>query len=435
MKRYSLVPLLFFFFFQVNAQNTKQQIFTEDIYNFWKAYDQIIATTDSSEQYKILQKEYLDKGSPGLAAIRRARRYSPKDYIDAINNHPLFWKSIRENTLRAKSYAEEIEKGIARFAEIYPDIKPAQIYFTIGAFRTPGTTIDSLVLIGAELAMGNSSTIISEFPPRFDYLKSYFETEPIKEMAFLNVHEYVHTQQIDPIGYNLLTFSFYEGVAEFVAEKSMGTPSPTPAIAFGKKHDEEIKKRFSEEMFSYYYDQWLWNNTDNAFQMRDLGYYIGYAIADKYYQKSPNKRQAIKALIEIDYTNEDEVEDFINEIGYFSKPIAEYREAYEKSRPRVVAITSFENESQEVDPNLSQIQVSFSEKLLPGYYSSGYGEKGESFFPKVTGIHFSEDGKSAIYEVELEANKEYQFVVGAGFRTKRGIQLRPYTISFRTAAQ
>ncbi|MEM6807582.1 MAG: hypothetical protein AAF696_39655 [Bacteroidota bacterium] len=248
------------------------------------------------------------------------------------------------------------------------------------------------------------------------------------------VHEYVHTQQIDPIGHNLLAFSFYEGVAEFSAEKAMDKPCPTPAIAFGKKHDEKIKQRFSEEMFSYYYDQWLWNNTDNAFQIRDLGYYVGYAIADVYYNSHSDKKQAIKDLIEIDYTNEEEVEKFIDKLKYFPQSISELREAYEASRPTVTSIESFENNSQKVDPRLKQIEINFSEELLPGYYSSAYGEKGESFFPKVTGINFAEDGKSAFYEVELEADREYQFVVGPGFRTQRGIQLKPYIISFKTDA-
>ena len=432
MKFYLSCIILLFLNSEIRAQANTEKIFTSDIYHFWEAYDQIRATEDSAEQYKLLKELYFDKGSPGLAAIRQARRYSDKDYIDAINNHPLFWKSIRPNTLKAKDYAAEISQGLEGLKEIYPDLKPAHIYFTIGAFRTPGTTMDSLVLIGSELAMTNKETLTTEFSPRFSYLRNYFDSEPIKEIVFLNIHEYVHTQQIFDYGYDLLTFCLYEGIAEFMAVKASGKTSPTPAIAFGKENDAWVKEVFSKEMFSYYNDRWLWNNFENEFKMRDLGYYMGYAIAEKYYEEADDKQAAVKELIELKFTDKEVVWNFVDGTKYFDKPLAEYEADYESRRPTVTKLLSFENGNQEVDPNTTEIAVTFSHEMLPGYYSTGFGEKGRDYLPEITGVRFTEDNKGAIYEVKLEPGKEYQFMVGMGFRLPNGVQLKPYEISFRT---
>ena len=203
------------------TQQPSRNIVTTDVMNFWIAYDNITATQDSILQYKFLDSLYFQKGTDGLKAIRQLRNYTSQDYIHAINNYPDFWNAIRENTLKSDQLSSALEKGIRKLKEIYPNIKPAKIYFTIGALRTNGTTLDSLVLIGSELALANKETPTNEFPDNLSHLRNYFDSEPSENIVFLNIHEYIHTQQQTTIGYNLLAQSVIEGVAEFVAEKAL----------------------------------------------------------------------------------------------------------------------------------------------------------------------------------------------------------------------
>ena len=119
-------------------QTTNPHVITSDIELFWDAFDKINTTKDSSLQYKYLDSLYLDKGTIGLNAIREVRNYSRQDYLNAINNYPKFWASIRKNTNNVDHFASKIDEGIEEFKNIYPDMKPAKIYFTIGAFRTNG---------------------------------------------------------------------------------------------------------------------------------------------------------------------------------------------------------------------------------------------------------------------------------------------------------
>ena len=227
-------------------KNSKSQdVITSDVDLFWKAYDQVIQEKDSLQQVKLIQTEYIDKGSIGLEKIIQVRNYSSEQYVELINKYPRYWNSIRSNTLKADSLTEELNQGIAKFKNIYPKWKPAKIYFTIGAMRTNGTTMDSLVLIGSELAMADAGTDISEFEGRTkEWLETYFGTNPIDGLVLLNVHEYVHTQQ-SQIPNNLLYQVLYEGVAEFVSVKAMNIPSDAPAIEFGK-NNSKVKETFEK---------------------------------------------------------------------------------------------------------------------------------------------------------------------------------------------
>ena len=192
--KYKLVVLLFIFsslIGRTKAQN--QNIITLDIDNFWIAYDKITTTKDTTLQKKYITKLYIEKGTIGLTNIMKARQYSAKSYIDAINSYPLFWNSIRENTFKSKTFSKELELGINKLKVIYPNLNPAKIYFTIGTFKTPGTIMDGSVLIGSEMALGDENTISKEFPKKLDYFSNYLKQNPIKEIVFLNIHEYSYT--------------------------------------------------------------------------------------------------------------------------------------------------------------------------------------------------------------------------------------------------
>ncbi|MDG4714375.1 hypothetical protein [Winogradskyella marincola] len=420
-----------------NISDEKQQlnnVITTDITNFWNAYDQIIKTQDSVLQYKYLDSLYFKKGTVGLEGIRQVRNYTAKDYIDAINSYPKFWNSIRKNTVEATNIGTQLQDGIEKLKTIYPQLQPAKIYFCIGAFRTPGTIIDSLVLIGSELAMADTNTITSEFPESLAHLKTYFSTNPFKNLVFLNVHEFVHTQQRQSV-YNLLSSAIYEGVAEFVTVKALNQPSPNPQIEFGKKNAKRIREVFEAEMFYVAnFGKWLNSNDTNEFGMRDLGYYVGYQICENYYKQADDKQAAIKTMIELDYENESEIEEFIKKSDYFSMPLEELEQNFESKRPTVIGIEQFENKSQNVNPKIKAITIRFSE-ALDGYRTSvDLGELGRDAFPKGTlnGRKWEKDNRSWTIPVELEPNKTYQIFITNNFRTPDNRPLKPYLIEFKT---
>ncbi len=369
------------------VQTHAQNVITSDIGLFWKAYDKIIQTADTAAQARILREEYFAKGSPGLAGIRQAKRYTAEDYLNAINRYPGFWNSVRSNTYQAKTLAGRLQAGIEKFRAVYPELRPAKIYFTIGALRSNGTTVDSLVLIGSELALADEKTATAEFPEEMQGLRAFFDSNPVEGVVLLNVHEYVHTQQ-KPMVHNLLSQSLYEGVAEFVSVTAMG--------------------------------------------VRDLGYYIGYAICERYYEAAADKVAAIKTMIELDYENEPQIEAFVDGTGFFSQPLARLFEASEARRPTVAALAPFANGSQDVPPGMTTLTITFSEPL--NGYNTGidFGPLGAGHIPQISPERsWAADGRSWSFTATLEPGRRYQILISNNFRTESGVPLKPYLIDFR----
>ena len=417
------------------AQQPKPRVFAQDIDNFWVAYDSLRTTMDSTRQAAIFTRLYLAKGTPGLRAFQEAKGYSVADWISSIRQHPKFWNSIRPNTQLAKTGAKDLAPYLVKFKKLYPALRPASIYFTIGALRSSGTTQDSLVLIGAELVTGNSQTDISEFTGRtHEFLARYFASNPFKNIIPLNVHEYAHTQERGP-GNTVLAQALYEGTCDLVAELVTGKTMPLPYMTYGPAHETELKEAFKQEMFTPLISNWFYNQTsDKPDHIPDLGYYLGYAIAKLYYQRSPNKQQAIKELLELDYTNEPVVEAFLTKTHYYAQPVdkSALLQAYERRRPVVTRIFPAPAADGFLDASVQEVRVEFSAPMSRRT-ATDYGPGGKAEFPVTKQLGFSADKQSYVYQVALQPGHAYSWVLnGGGFSDENGYPLQTYEVKFRT---
>jgi uncharacterized protein YjaZ len=413
------------------AQKFKQTFVTTDIDNFWVAYDKIISEKDSIKQYIFLKEIYLAKATDGLKSLIEVRNYTEKEFIDWITKYPEFWNSIRPNTLKTKKLYPKINSNIRKLKKAYPDLKPSTIYFAVGAFRTNGTTQGNKVLIGSELSLADKKTIINELPI---WRQQFYKIQnPFNEIALLCTHEYIHTQQKELVE-NLLSMCLYEGVAEFISCKVTGTKSDAPAIEFGKANQKIVINKFVSDLFIMTNNyNWMWGENRNELKVRDLGYYIGYEICERYYNQAKDKQKAIKELIELDYTNEKEVERIVNITKLLPKPLEELYSDYEKQRPTVIKLSPFENGSQVVKSGLIKITILFSEPLLKHNTGLDYGPLGQEYFPNIKPERvFGEDGKTWTFEADLKPNQRYQILIDNNFRKENGVRLKPYLIDFKT---
>lgn len=413
------------------CQTKNQKFVATDIDNFWNAYEKIISTNDTVKQYNFLKEFYTDKGTPGLKSLIEVRNYTIKDFVSAINKYPKFWNSLRPNTLSCNELYSEIEADIGKLKQVYPDLKPSTIYFSIGAFRTNGTIQGDRILIGSELSLADESTIIEELPSwRQSFYKEY---NPRKNIALLCTHEYIHTQQKELVE-NLLSMCLYEGVAEFISCKVTGKQPNTPAIEFGKNNQQKVIDLFVSDLYltknNY---NWLWGENKNVLKVRDLGYYVGYEICERYYNLSKDKKKAVKTLIELDYNNEKEVERIVDATKLFPESLEKLKYDYEKRQPKVISIKPFKNGSKNVKPGLTEITITFSEPL--NGYDAGldFGPLGKDFCPKINPERvWASDLKSWSFKADLKPDQEYQILITNSFKKQDGTRLKPYLISFKT---
>ena len=295
-----------------------QRVFTVDIDHFWQAYDSIQLTDNFDKQLELINTYYLDKATPGLTSFAKSRNYTDTVYVRLLEKFPKFWASIRGNTIKSKEKAHEIDLAIARLKELYPDLRDAEIYFTIGGLNSGGTTDGSLSLIGCEIAAADASVDTSEFTEGwYAFLAQLFQTQTLDNMVYLNVHEYVHTQQTENDPY-VLAHCLMEGSCDFIAELVLEEPLTSPYITYGQQNEEEIKARFREDLFKEDTSNWLYNSGDTEI-VGDLGYFMGYTICISYYNRARDKKQAIKEIIELNYQDSIAVVDFLNRSGYYEE--------------------------------------------------------------------------------------------------------------------
>jgi len=142
-------------------------------------------------------------------------------------------------------------------------------------------------------------------------------------------------------------------------------------------------------------------------------------------------------MIELDYENENQIEDFVHESNFFSASLDELYQNFESIRPYILRIEQFKNNSQNVNPSTNLITVEFSEPLTGTNTGVDFGELGQDAFPKntIAGRRWSKDNKKWSIPVTLEPNKRYQILLSNNFRNNEGIPLKPYLIDFKTRSK
>lgn len=285
------------------------KIYYSDIELFWKMFDRVHAVHDSAQQIQLIQTMYLDKGTQGLKKIAGIRKWTPEKFQKSFFAHPDFWTSIRPNTLKVKETSAGIEKLVAAYKQLYPSFKTPEIYFTVGFLGTGGTTTQTEVLIGTEIAASDSTTHSAGLHP---ILQGYFRDN--KGILSIVAHELTHTQHKggDMEGSahtNLLGYCIAEGACDFIAELLLQYPLKTPYLNYGREHEKEIWEKFKQEMHGTEFKDWLYNGVD-------LGYFVGYAICKSYYDRATDKAKAIDYIINLDNEQVAELDKFLAASGY-----------------------------------------------------------------------------------------------------------------------
>lgn len=102
--------------------------------------------------------------------------------------------------------------------------------------------------------------------------------------------------------------------------------------------------------------------------------------------------------------------------------------------PKVIS-TSPKTGSQDVDPVIREISVTFSEPMTDKGWSWSHEDKNK--FPQTTGEpYYADNYTRCVLPVKLEPKKEYVIWINTAkfknFKSKNGIPLEPYKLTFKT---
>jgi len=268
----------------------KVRLVTSDIENFWRAYD--LATPENRAE--VFQREYLDKGSPGLQDFLRLRIKSADDLAKEIAHLPKFYRTMRSATLRLASQTDTIRSYLRRFQELYPEAVFPDVYFLVGIADTGGITSERGLLIGAEMHTRAPETDESELD---QWLKSVLK--PVDEVPVIVIHELVHFEQKSHSSKVLLDQSLREGAADFVSRVVTGRTINEHVRKWAEPRRDQLFQEFEQKAHGQDFKGWLYDGASIKDRPADLGYWIGSEIASDYYDRATDKTAALREIIEL----------------------------------------------------------------------------------------------------------------------------------------
>ena len=291
------------------------QIITSDLIHFWDAYDAggKIGSTSA------FQTKYLDLASSGLKDFIQSRSVTAASLTQMVSFSPKYFASIRATNLALatdNTIVSRIRANYATIKTLYPPAVFPPVTLLVGRFSTGGTTSTSGMLIGSEFYSTNTNTPLDEL--------QQFQRDNVKSadsLPMIIAHEHAHILQQNAgnglfthANRNLLEQSLIEGGADFIGERSSGGNINGRLQAFALPREAALWQEFKAAMHGTDLTQWLYNQgSSNATPDHpgDLGYFIGYRIAEAYYAKQTDKVAALRDIIEI--RNAD---DFLARSGY-----------------------------------------------------------------------------------------------------------------------
>lgn len=297
----------------------KKTVLTLDIDHFWEAYDNLKICKTHSDSVASFQELYLDRATDGLLDFIKARNLTAEKYVRQVAGFPKFYNSVRQNTYEVKKAAPIIEEVFAHFREIYPAFKPVKVCFAIGVLATGGTVSERFVLIGTEISTSTKDCDLSEFNNNAFSKVLAGDPDIVQRIKNIVSHECVHIQQkntYDPkaVKCDLLYAVMLEGFCDFVGEMIAGSHINTTVQAYGDLHEDELWKEFKIRLCDEKLSDWLYNYSSSKDRPADLGYYIGYKIAQEYYKNAADKTRALTDIIQMDNPFQ-----FLEKSGYDQK--------------------------------------------------------------------------------------------------------------------
>jgi hypothetical protein len=304
-----LISALILFSKRAISQNDKYDIITKDVLNFWEAVDSLKENCDTTQ---IFQNLVIDRATKEFKIFIKQWKMTAKDYTYYYRQHPNFYRTLRNSTLKLIKDENAIRRTVDNFRKIYPNYVDASICISIGNFTTGGTTSiihedilndNKFVYIGLEYHGLDSSTIINELSASTqDYVsRSNFYRTIIHELV--HIQQKTHGNKIakNYFGNNLSLSGIIlrEGIPDFIAKLVYPFGNNGNNYKYGIQNEEKLKTKLRGEIYGKDYTFWIYNTNTVSDQPRDLGYFMGSRIASSYFKQMSTTTIDVTELIEI----------------------------------------------------------------------------------------------------------------------------------------
>ncbi|HJR13999.1 MAG TPA: DUF2268 domain-containing putative Zn-dependent protease [Rhodanobacteraceae bacterium] len=289
-----LSPLALFLcgFTTTTTDPNKAEVVTTDVAHFWEAFDDA-AKVSSTQHIEIYRKEYFDRASRGLKDFDKQRHVTPESLTAHVEQHRSEYAKLRPYINEVVDQKPVIQSAFHKLAALYPGIKlPMHVYFVVGQQHGAGMNSPNGIILAAD---------VFATPPGTPY--DYTKVTPAY-VPFSAVHETIHFNQAYETNdkSTLLQQAINEGTADFIASLVLQQPDVrqmTDRWKYGCPREQALYARFAKEKDRVETSPWLFDHHPAPGWPPDMGYWLGYRIAQTYYDHAADKHQALTALLQV----------------------------------------------------------------------------------------------------------------------------------------
>ncbi len=257
-------------------------IHIEDVERFYRIYD-AASGRPTAEQ---LQRDYIDRGSEGLHTLAKLRNVTGARIAETLATNPQIYSNARRCTAILPAVKQRVQTALGELGRLNPHAQFPPVTVVVSRGKPAGIGYPvSGIPIGLEAVCAA------------DFLNPNLEDRFVQ----LITHEYVHVQQAPALAgredLTVLERALVEGVAELVSELTSGLAGQSHFPALTKGREKDIETAFLSDRNNTELSAWFDNSTLE--KPGDLGYWVGHRIAKSYYQRAPDKDQAVRELLQM----------------------------------------------------------------------------------------------------------------------------------------
>lgn len=292
-----------------------QNLITSDLENFKYTFDNLQNAKNLKDTIDLIQQNVIDKASPTFKEYLELKKQGGQnvinEYVKCIKNYPKYYRSVLEQSeiFKDKTQIKKIKNAYKRLVKFYPNAKLKPNVICIGIMDDGGKSFKSGQYIGLEVFACNEKADKSELD---DFKKDYlgggsFDLKKIDEVI---THELVHLSQFKGDENFAKTFKgtfkfiplLSEGGASFVTDYIYNYKATIGPGVFYQEQLDYCNKNKNQLWLDFLqedkFNQFFWT-TNPKYPVQRIGYYLGYQVCKSYLDKSKNKKQAIKDIIEV----------------------------------------------------------------------------------------------------------------------------------------
>jgi hypothetical protein len=252
----------------------------DDIDRFFISYDRFLDIGEPSAF-----ASYLEAGTTGLKDFEEHFALTPEDLAATVQKYPAFFSSIRNLKSRVQSQEDALDVMFENLQALFPSHALPGVYFLVGGLRAGGQA-------------GEFSAKSRIFSPEDIVHIVAHEAAHIIQEEIQGSERYLSIYADEEKG-TLIAYSLREGAANLVAKLVSGNHINQEAEAYGMRHEAELWGLFREQALDTELGDWFfYKPKENPDWPRDLGYWIGYRMAQKCYESASDKSRMLVRILD-----------------------------------------------------------------------------------------------------------------------------------------